>query len=97
MIEIDPEIEDAIRRNLANESVDSSPDKPSPDKSKLSDEAAAEHLQWQEWQDWHEEGTEEDQEQGMFGGEIEKHPDQDSDDSICWDHSLFNKIDLVDV
>ena len=96
MIEIGLETEDAIRRNLANESVDSSPDKPSPDKSKMSDEAAAEHLQWQEWQDWHEDGTEEDREQGMLGGEIEKHPDQSEDDSIDWDHSLFNRIDLVD-
>ena len=97
MIEIGLETEEAVRRNLAaslaDEQVDSSPDKP------LSDEAAAERLQWQEWQEWNGEGEgygkEVEPEQGI-GGTIEKHPDQDPDDEIVWDHSLFNRIDLVD-
>ena len=96
MIEVNLDNEDAIRRNLAYDSDKSSPDKPSPHKSKMSDDAAAELLQWQEWHEWHEEATQDCREPKMDGDEVEKHPDQSDGDSIISDHSMFGRIDLVD-
>ena len=76
------ETEEAVRRNLAaslaDEQGDSSPDKP------LSDEAAAERLQWQEWQEWNGEGE-------GYGKDVEQEQFQTLDQLICFCHEYQNQ------